>query len=91
MPNYPWLLTDDTDTAALPSKLRVQRILGVPYPEMTDQEIADLVTEQAGAIAANLASDVEVAPEREIIALIAFLQQLGQSEPATPGDLADTK
>jgi len=91
MPRYPWLFTNDTDTSALPSKLRVQRILGVPYPELSDEEIATLVDEQAEAIAANLASDVEVAPEREIIALIAFLQQLGQSEVATPGDLADTK
>lgn len=91
MPNYPWLFTSDTDTGALPSKLRVQRILGVPYPEMTDGEIAALVADQAGTIAANLASDVDIAPEREIIALIAYLQKLGQSVPATPGDLADTK
>ena len=91
MPRYPWLFKSNTDTAALPSKLRVQRILGVPYPAMTDGEIAALVDDQAEAIAANLASDVEIAPEREIIALIAYLQQLGQSEPATPGDLADTK
>jgi len=91
MPNYPWLFTSDTNTGALPSKLRVQRILGVPYPEMTVAEIDAAVAEQADEIATTLAADVEVAPEREIIALIAYLQQLGKSEPATPGDLADTR
>ena len=91
MPRYPWLFTRNTDIEALPSKLRVQRILGVPYPEMTDEEIYARVGEQADAIAAGLSSDVEIEPEREIVALIAYLQQLGKSEVTTPGDLADTR
>ncbi|HYD82507.1 MAG TPA: cytochrome-c oxidase, cbb3-type subunit II, partial [Opitutus sp.] len=32
MPAYPWLLANDTDIGALPSKLSVQRTLGIPYP-----------------------------------------------------------
>ncbi|MBE2212435.1 MAG: cytochrome-c oxidase, cbb3-type subunit I [Opitutaceae bacterium] len=88
MPNYPWLLEAKTDSAALPSKIRVQRILGVPYPEMSDEQIAALFDEQAKKIAAELAapgSDIFVEPDREIVALIAYLQQLGKSQPYTPG------
>src|SRR6187455_3794439 len=39
MPDYPWLFTDKTDTAALPNKLSVQRRIGVPYPRMSADEI----------------------------------------------------
>jgi cytochrome c oxidase cbb3-type subunit I/II len=88
MPNDPWLLEAKTDSAALPSKIRVQRILGVPYPEMSDEEIAAQFDAQAKKIAAELAapgSDIFVEPDREIVALIAYLQQLGKSQPYTPG------
>ncbi len=91
MPRYPWLFTSNTDIEALPSKLRVQRILGVPYPRMSDEEIYTLVGEQATDIAVGLSTDVEIEPEREIVALIAYLQQLGKSKESTPGDLADTR
>ncbi len=88
MPSYPWLLTAAADASALPSKIRVQRMLGVPYPEMSDEEIAARFNEQAKRIAAELASpgqDILVEPDREIVALIAYLQQLGKSEPHVPG------
>ena len=39
MPDYPWLFTSKTDTAALPSKLSVQRKIGVPYAPMTAAEL----------------------------------------------------
>ena len=81
MPSYPWLLEAETDVAALSSKLRVQRTLGVPYPEMTDDEIRAAVDQQASAIAATLRADgIHVAPEKQIVALIAYLQQLGNYE-----------
>jgi cytochrome c oxidase cbb3-type subunit I/II len=81
MPSYPWLLTRDTDTAVLPAKLAAQRTLGVPYPEWTPEQIQSGVEQQARAIAADLrAAGAYVAPEKEIIALIAYLQQLGQFE-----------
>jgi cytochrome c oxidase cbb3-type subunit I/II len=86
MPNYPWLFTTKTDVAALPSKLRVQRTLGVPYPDYTEAEITALVDKQANEIAADLkASGAYVAPDREIVALISYLQKLGKS--TTPAAL----
>jgi cytochrome c oxidase cbb3-type subunit I/II len=41
MPSYPWMLKNNTDIAALPSKIRVQRTLGVPYGPLTAQQIFD--------------------------------------------------
>ena len=81
MPSYAWLLRDDTDVTALPTKLSVQRALGVPYPDWTPEQIRSRVDTQAKVIAADLkAAGAYVAPEREIIALIAYLQVLGRSE-----------
>ncbi|MBW7894922.1 MAG: cytochrome-c oxidase, cbb3-type subunit I [Opitutaceae bacterium] len=81
MPSYPWLLEKNTDIAALPAKIRVQRTLGVPFENMSPQEIFDNANAQAKTIADNLrASGVYVAPEKQIVALIAYLQKLGQYE-----------
>ncbi len=89
MPNYSWLLERRADTSVLPTRLAVQRQLGVPYPEWTDAEVAADVETQARGIADDLrAAGAEVAPDREIIALIAYLQKLGQSEPVVPSTAA---
>ncbi len=85
MPNYPWLFENTTDVAALPAKLAVQRTLGVPYPEQTPADIQAQVDAQAAEIAARLRdADLRVEPDRQIIALIAYLQKLGKSEPVRP-------
>ena len=86
MPNYPWLFVDPTDVAALPTKLAVQRRLGVPYPELSAAQIQENVQAQAQTFAEELKNaGAEVPPDREIVALIAYLQKLGKSEtiPAT--------
>jgi cytochrome c oxidase cbb3-type subunit I/II len=81
MPGYPAMLKKDTDINALPSKLAVQRTLGVPYPNWTPEQINERVNDQAHAIAKDLrAAGAYVAPEKEIIALIAYLQSLGRSD-----------
>jgi cytochrome c oxidase cbb3-type subunit I/II len=87
MPNYGAMLKRDVDVAGLSAKLKVQRMLGVPYPNWTPEQIAARVKEQATAIAQDLRSaGAYVAPEKEVIALIAYLQQLGRSDavPAAP-------
>lgn len=81
MPTYPGLFANNTDVAILPTKLSVQRTLGVPYPKWTDAEITERVTTQATAIAQDLrAAGAYVGPEKEIVAMIAYLQTLGRSE-----------
>lgn len=89
MPAYPWLFDNDTDVAVLPRKLEVQAMLGVPYEKLSPEEIKAAVDEQAEAIAADLrASGLYIAPEKQIVALIAYLQQLGNYQEVTPGELA---
>ncbi len=78
MPAYPWLITDELNVKHTPRKIRVMQSLGVPYEEGFDkQAVADL-TRQATEIANGLKSaGIEVAPDKEIIALIAYIQRLG--------------
>ncbi len=85
MPNYPWLLSNNLDISTLPSKLKVQRLLGVPYPAQSAQEIFDEVGSQQRTISRDLRlAGAYVAPEKEIIALVAYLQTLGKSVPVQP-------
>ncbi len=80
MPGYTWLLKQDTDYAALPAKIRVQRMLGVPFPNWSPADIDRLAKEQAKTIATELkAQGRYVDPDREVVALIAYLQSLGQT------------
>lgn len=91
MPEYPWLFKDKTDLLALPNKLAVQRKLGVPYPPMSEREIQDDCAKQSGTISTDLKNaGAEVPPDREIIALIAYLQKLGKSEKVGPAEPATT-
>jgi len=81
MPNFPWLYTQKTDLDALPSDLRVMRILGVPYIEQP----ADVIKKSALAQAQTIVDDLKKSgaaaePDKEIIALISYLQKLGKSE-----------
>ncbi len=85
MPDYVWLYTNDTDVAALPRKIEVQRALGVPYPPWTADQIAANVAQQSKAISTDLrTAGAYIAPEREIVALIAYLQHLGSYEKIGP-------
>ncbi len=84
MPPFAWLLKNPLDTSTLAKKISVQRMLGVPYPNWTPEQIDQRVTDQAKAIAADLkTAGAYVAPDKEIIALIAYLQQLGHA-PIVP-------
>ena len=82
MPAFPWLYENGTDVAVLPRKLAVQRQLGVPYPAWSVVQIQADVAAQARAIADDLrTTGAYIAPDREIVALIAYLQKLGKSTP----------
>ena len=85
MPNYPWLFTDRTDIASLRRKIEVQRKLGVPFKETTQAEIAESCRVQGEAIVADLkTAGAETTPDRQIVALIAYMQKLGKSEVVAP-------
>ena len=78
MPPYPWLLTRELKTKLTVKKMKAMRTLGVPYSDFEiDNAVADL-EEQARGIATGLeGTGISVEPDREIIALIAYLQRLG--------------
>lgn len=85
MPDYPWLYQDKTDTAALLNKIAVQRRLGVPFAPMNEEQIQQSCEQQAGTIVADLKNaGAEVPPDREIVALISYLQKLGHAEKVSP-------
>jgi cytochrome c oxidase cbb3-type subunit I/II len=85
MPNYPWLLANNLDVSVLPAKIKVQRLLGVPYPALSAQDIFDEVGSQSRTLSRDLRlAGAYVAPEKEIVALIAYLQTLGKSVPVAP-------
>ena len=78
MPSYSFLIDDNLDTATTPLKINAMRTLGVPYAaDYASKANQDLMI-QAKAIADDLQKDgIKVAPTKEIIALIAYMQRLG--------------
>ncbi len=78
MPSYPWLLDDKIDTAITPAKIRAMTTLGVPYAQGYDKTANKDLMAQAQVISNSLAKDkIITPPNREIIALIAYLQRMG--------------
>lgn len=78
MPAYPWLIHDDLDVSLIDVKIRAMQKLGVPYAEGYDQQALADLNAQAEQIAAGLRqSGIEVSKDKEIIALIAYMQRLG--------------
>ncbi len=78
MPAYPWLLEHEIDFDALESSVRALGRLGVPY-EQTLPQAQELARLQAAAVAAEIESQGGPAglEDKEITALIAYLQRLG--------------
>ncbi|MBL7964515.1 MAG: cytochrome-c oxidase, cbb3-type subunit I [Flavobacteriales bacterium] len=86
MPAYPHLFEWNIDTASTAARIRALTTVGVPYPEGYDQHANTDLLVQAERIRQSLAgAKIEAAADREIIALIAYLQRLGTdiSKPAT--------
>jgi len=79
MPPYPWLLENNLDYSTLESKISVLEGLGVPYEEyLNGQDPVELLKKQEAKIAQGLRDGgINVEDNKEIIALIAYLQRLG--------------
>ena len=87
MPSYAWLHERTLDISTTPAKIRVMQNLGVPYPEGYDAIANDDLKFQAEQIAAKLAQEdsrIKTSADKEIIALIAYLQRLGTDIKAEP-------
>jgi cytochrome c oxidase cbb3-type subunit I/II len=80
MPPYPWLFEDELNTEYTAAKIKVMRTLGVPYKTGFEDRVHDLMAEQAAGIVKNLRAEGiedENIENKEIIAMIAYLQRLG--------------
>ncbi len=78
MPSYPWLFEKSVDAGTTMSKIYAMRKLGVPYPKGYESKANADMKKQAEKIAENLKKDkLTISPDKEIIALIAYLQRMG--------------
>ena len=85
MPQYPWLITDDLDISNTVNKINAMVTLGVPYTQFELDKAVYLLKNQAKEIETNLRQDPEFVKNygdaqienKEIVALIAYLQRLG--------------
>ncbi len=84
MPAYTWLLKKDTDVESIPNKIDALRSVGVPYTEGYEKIAVRDFKAQADRIASGLRENgfgevdgIQITSDKEIIALIAYLQRLG--------------
>ncbi len=78
MPSYPFLYEREIDMASTNSKIHAMRKLGVPYPKGYEAIANADLEKQAKSITDDLKkNDIEIVSNKEIIAIIAYLQRLG--------------
>jgi len=79
MPAYPWLLTNTVDFDGIQRRVDVMAMLGVPYGDAVNRA-PEMAREQARQIAADIAAQGGPADlaDREVTAIIAYLQRLGR-------------
>ncbi len=88
MPAYPWMLTDQLDFEGIQKSVDAMVMLGVPYGEAVN-DAPGMARAQAEAIAQSIADQGGPADlsDKEIVAMVAYLQRLGRdvSAPAAAG------
>jgi cytochrome c oxidase cbb3-type subunit I/II len=88
MPGYAWLYGSALDTSHTAGKIVTLRRLGVPYADGYEKQAEADLQAQASAIAASLSrGGLQTPADREIVALIGYLQRLGTDikAPVTAG------
>jgi len=85
MPAYAFMLEQDLDTSTTAAKINAMRTLGVPYEKGYEKYANEDLVMQAKGISINLKIDsIRVSPNKEVIALIAYIQRLGTDISKTP-------
>jgi cytochrome c oxidase cbb3-type subunit I/II len=78
MPRYSWLKEQVLDVSTTESKINAMKKLGVPYAEGFEKIANAELEKQADEITKDLQKQgIDVTADKEIIALIAYLQRLG--------------
>lgn len=91
MPRYSWLIKNNLNASDIVSKMEALAKLGVPYSEDEISNAKSDLLKQANGIVENLKQDPEFVKNygnskmqnKEIVALIAYLQRLGTDISAT--------
>jgi len=93
MPSYVWLLDRELDTSRTASIIRAMQKLGVPYPDgyAVDQAGKDLAAQEAAIDASLRADKIQAGRNKEIVALIAYLQRLGKDIKSEPKEQTASK
>lgn len=79
MPAYPFMISQTIDTNSTAAKINAMRSLGVPYEKGYENYANQELMTQANGIRINLKMEgIEVPANREVIALIAYMQRLGK-------------
>ncbi len=98
MPPYPWLMKKKIDFKSVPLRIAAQQALGVPYDAYEGDargKAADDAKAQAAEVAAefiqqnggpyrNASGEVVDLSDKQVVALIAYLQRLGTDLTAVP-------
>ncbi|WNM20371.1 cytochrome-c oxidase, cbb3-type subunit I [Flavobacterium capsici] len=88
MPRYQWLIKNELDNSDIQAKMEAMVTLGVPYSKEEIANAMQNIDAQASKIETNLMNNTEInkafskdvdkpLKNREIVALIAYLQRLG--------------
>jgi cytochrome c oxidase cbb3-type subunit I/II len=78
MPSYPWLLKRRISAADIQASVRALARVGVPYSDADIAGVeASLLRQGQGIVERLAAQNITTDPDREIVALIAYLQRLG--------------
>jgi len=97
MPAYPHLYSERISWGDIQSRVNAMAMLGTPYSKDALDDAADVARQQAEQIASELAAQggPSGVADREIIALIAYVQRLGTDikppAPATPSIVEGAK
>jgi cytochrome c oxidase cbb3-type subunit I/II len=86
MPAYPHLATTQLDLSDLGARMSTLRKLGIPYTTEEEKNAIAIAERQAAAITDNLTKQGVNDPsikDKELVALIAYLQRLGTDIKAT--------
>jgi cytochrome c oxidase cbb3-type subunit I/II len=85
MPSYGWLYTDEIDTLRTPKMIWGMKKLGVPYGDgYEDKANSDLRKQEAKIVTSLQGDKITAGSNKEIIALIAYLQRIGTDIKAAP-------
>jgi cytochrome c oxidase cbb3-type subunit I/II len=85
MPAYNWLAEQDLDMSTTPAKINAMQTLGVPYSKEEADQANRLLKQQAELISDGLKKEgIALEPQKELIAMIAYLQRLGADIKKSP-------